>query len=379
MKPLKYIAYFDLPNSKIERNYVTSASNKLEYIARTIASHGIPVQIISASEVTEKKFRFYSGESKYVSENITLKLEPSFGGSNKFLRIIRLIWSCVYLFIYLILHTKKGEDVIVYHSLGYYHTILWAKYIRRFRLILEVEEIYTDVSQQTNYFRNLEHSMFKNADAFIFSTILLNDLLNKNGKPYVIINGTYQAEPQIVDKFDDGKIHVVYSGTFDIRKGGALAAINATSHLSNNYHMHICGFGSAQDTTLIKDAISITSMTSIATITYEGLLKGLDYIQLLQRCHIGLSTQDPTATFNNTSFPSKILSYMCNGLQVVSIRIPAVENSSVGKFLTYYNNQSPDAIAHAIESVKFTIEPRSIIRNLSEVFSKKIINLLSHK
>ena len=151
-------------------------------------------------------------------------------------------------------------------------------------------------------------------------------------------------------KYSDDKIHVVYAGTFDPRKGGATAAA-ATEWLSEKYHIHILGFGSSNDTEHIKKVIQNTNEKSKATVTYDGLLSGEDYIQFLQKCQIGLSTQNPDADFNSTSFPSKILSYMANGLRVVTIRIPAIESSDVGQNLYYYDNQTPQDIAKAIMSV----------------------------
>ncbi len=54
-------------------------------------------------------------------------------------------------------------------------------------------------------------------------------------------------------------------------------------------------------------------------ITYDGAFYVKKYYEFLQKCHIGLSTQNPYEPFNNSSFPSKVLVYMANGLRVVSV------------------------------------------------------------
>ena len=59
---IKYIAYFDTQDSAIKRNYVTSATNKLEYIAKAINSLGYQVDIRSISEVREDNFKIYPSE-----------------------------------------------------------------------------------------------------------------------------------------------------------------------------------------------------------------------------------------------------------------------------------------------------------------------------
>ena len=109
-------------------------------------------------------------------------------------------------------------------------------------------------------------------------------------------------------------------------------------------------------------------------------MKREDYIRFIQSCDIGLSTQNPKAAFNSTSFPSKILSYMANGLRVVSIRIPAIETSAVGKYMYYYEEQQPKEIAKAIMSVNMNDDynGRKIISNLDTEFYKNIAKLLEH-
>ena len=91
-------------------------------------------------------------------------------------------------------------------------------------------------------------------------------------------------------------------------------------------------------------------------------------ISFLQKCDIGLSLQNPEASFNMTSFPSKILSYLSNGLRVVSIRIPAIEQSSVGDLLYFYDIQTPEAIANRIKSIEMNCpyDSRKRIKSLRE-------------
>ena len=113
-------------------------------------------------------------------------------------------------------------------------------------------------------------------------------------------------------------------------------------------------------------------------MTYDGLKSGEDYIRFLQSCDIGLSTQNPDAAFNATSFPSKVLSYLSNGLHVVSIRIPAIVTSAVGDLLSYYDEQTPEKIAAAIRSIRLSdpYDSRQRIRQLDIDFQNKLSVLL---
>lgn len=375
-KSIKYIYFFDTQDSEVKRNYVTSACNKIEYIARAISSHDRDVDIISMSEVIEDKFKIFPSEEKKLNERITLHLPLSWGGSDFLTTKLRIVWHLLNMFVYLLFNCKKDEPVIVYHSLGYFDIIRWAKKLKKFKLILEVEEIYSDVSQMSSYWRNLEYKMFDIADAFILSNDLLDSKINHHHKPSIVIYGTYQVEPKRVEKFNDGKIHIVYAGTFDPDKGGAQIAITAAEHLPENYHLHICGFGSIQDVEFVKQMITDVQVKSKATITYDGLKKGDEFICFLQQCHIGLSTQKPEGEYNDTSFPSKVLSYIANGLAVVSIRIPVLQKAAVSSVLTFYDKPEGKLIADAILHCKYNSSSRTLLDELDKCFKNKILTII---
>lgn len=376
-RPIKYISFFDFQDSKVNRGYVTAATNKIESICDILNSIGYSVDIISMSAVTESQFRLYKGSKTKRRPGLSLKLFLSWGGRNKFIRICRVLWHLTAMFVYLLTHTRKDEVIIVYHSQGYFDIIRWAKKLRHFKMILEVEEIYDDVSTaKYKTMSNVEKRMIADADAFIFPTKLLDDAINPYHRPSTIIYGTYRTEPKITTKFDDGKIHVVYAGTFDSRKGGAAAAVAAANFLPSNYHIHICGFGSKSDTDEIQYQITEIQKTAKSTITFDGLKKGKKYIEFIQKCHIGLSTQNPNGTFNDTSFPSKILSYMGNGLAVVSIDIPVVSTSKIAPYVTFYIEQTPENIAKAILETNLDNDNRAIVTNLAEQFKHELILLI---
>ena len=345
---MKYIIHYDT-NSDEGRTYALAATNKADYIIKILNKLGKNVEIVSASLTSSKGY--IRGSKTNITEKTKLIKLQAFKWGNKIQKVIAYLWTMLGLCIYLVFKTKRNEEVIAYHSLATMRPISIAKKIKKFKLILEVEEIYADVSKRVEKLRNKELKFFECADKYIFPTGMLNDAINKENKPYCIIHGTYNVEPDRRVSFNDDKIHVVYAGTFDPDKGGAVAAVASAELLPVNYHIHIIGFGSDADTEHIKNVIIQTNEKSKATVTYDGLLSGEEYIEFLQKCHIGLSTQNPDAAFNATSFPSKILSYMANGLRVVSIRIPAIEKSQIGQDISYYDEQTPEKIAKAIMDV----------------------------
>ena len=383
MNELKYIAYYSDPDNSKYRKAAPSADTKIDYIISALQRIGYDVKVISKCPVGKcdgiiKFYRDYMIEKNGTPVRFVTDLTSKFRSlrffSRRYMRhkINKLIKEECF---------RTDCKILIYHSLGMYSIIKFLKKHKK-PFILEVEEIYSDVmTKRKSQNRKKEDYMFSAADSFILSTELLNREINKDGNPYIVINGTYTAERIISDEkiFDDKeKIHCVYAGTFDPRKGGANAAVAASEFLPSNYHIHILGFGNGAETKAIKDLIADTDKKSCATVTYDGLLSGEEYIRFIQSCDIGLSTQNPDAAFNSTSFPSKILSYMANGLRVVSIRIPAIEGSAVGNYMYYYDEQTPKEIAKAIMSVNTNdgYDGRKIISKLDQSFCCEIKKLL---
>ena len=378
-KTIKYIGYYDtILNDTDKRAASPAARTKMEYIYEVLLNIGYAVEIISMAHIDNESSDYRRSRSQILKENLKVVYTPSIGRKNKLASVFRIIWSNIWLIYYLLKTVRKDDNVLVYHSLG---TNLWvylAWKLIKFNLILEVEEIYTDVIKKNTIEQFLELFTIKNADTYIFSTILLNDKINLKGKPFVVCNGTYKEEFARNSEFTDDKIHVVYSGTFSLEKGGAATAIETALFLNKDYHIHIIGFGSEEEKEYLIRLIKEVSKQTECRITYEGCFFGEDYIRFIQCCDIGLSTQAPDLDYNDSSFPSKILSYMSNGLRVVSVRIKAVETSAIASALFFYDQPHPKEIANTIKRINLNeiYDSRNLIRNLDVEFRHNLQSII---
>lgn len=379
MNPIKYIGYFDHEtNSAENREFALSAATKMSYVSETLNRLGQHVLIVSPSQTRAR--HSYPAKTITLNERTKLKLFSTLGRGNAAKRALRWVLTSIKLWLYLVLNTRRDETVIVYHSLALQDAVRAAKLLRKFRLVLEVEEIYQDVVKVPAWVRRSEFATFAAADAYIFSTELLNDKLNARGMPHVVLYGTYRAEAQCQRKLDDNRVHVVYAGTLDPRKGGAAAAVAAASHLDAAFHIHILGVGAEREVFRIREAIASINQSSSCGLTYDGVLRGGDFVSFLQKCSIGLSTQDPAAAFNDTSFPSKILTYLANDLRVVSIRIPAVLRSRVASSVVFYDEQRPELIAEAVrQAAGRDLTGREVLAELDADFVLALAKLLGYQ
>lgn len=369
---MKYIAYYDIPNYENEYRSINLAGiSVMEYMSSIFCSES-NLEILSPARTLHKK-GFFSSRVNKISSKISLKLTPTFGAKTKVGRIVALCLSQTWLLGQLLFKTKKYETVVLYHSYSLISLIKVVKKIKKINLVLEIREIYADISMKLD--KRKELSFFNLGDRYIFATRQLNELINSSEKPFVVIPGVLKNEDKIVGKFNDGKIHLVYAGNFTKTKGGAYSAINIAKYLNENYVIHLLG-GDPESREEIKVIVEKENIENSAKIKMEGVLRGEEFTSFIQKCDIGLSTQDPGGDFNNTSFPSKILTYLVNGLEVISSPIEVVKDSPVGSLIHYYQNSDPHSIATLIQNIKVKKNNPEEISKLNEDLTDKILKLI---
>lgn len=376
MKKIKYIGFYDVENYAFEKRVRSIAAvNKMNYIASALESAGYKVEIVSPSWSANVD-GFYKKRETKLTENVCLKMGPTFGANNFFTKKIRIFLSWAWLFLYFIRNVKKDEKVLVYHSMMAIYPIYFAKKIKNFKIILELNEIYQDVAIYSNKLNKKERKIINDSYSYILSTELLKSKININ-KNWLINYGNYRVEETIYAPSND-KIHIIYAGIIDNYKAGAFNALDSAKFLSNKYLIHIIGFGSIQDITELQKRIAINNENNECKVIFDGLKTGQEYIEYVSRCHIGLSTQSPDGEYNNTSFPSKVLSYLAMGLRVVSVDIEAIKKSQIGKLLYFYQENNGKSIAEAILKIdiKVPYDSKKILRELDQKFIEDIKNQL---
>ena len=346
---MKYIAFYDVPEIKEENRYVNAAARGvIEYMIDIFSSIS-SVEVISPGRTLHEKGVFH-GKTIRISDRASLKLPFTFGVNTKAGRIISLMWSQIWLFFYLFFNTKRGEKVVFYHSLSLMLMISILKSIKGIKPILEFREIYSDINKVSKRLTKREHKYFQCAYAFIFPSDAIRNILGVKDKPYVLAPGAYFVHDYGEQKYkdNDNRIHAVYAGNLRKDKGGAYLAVDAAEYLSDDYCIHILSGSSTPDSIAeLQKEIKKVSINTGCQIVFEGAMYGEEFYRFLNRCDIGLATQND-GDFSNTSFPSKILTYLGCGLEVVAPPIDAVRFSPVGGLVSEYERFEPQDVAKAI-------------------------------
>ena len=364
-----YCAFYQLPTNR-NTNYVGSlaANNKMDYIIETI---------LKFSEVTifapiwhirsEKGFKFHFGK-KVRLKNSALYCHPfSIESKYKIIRKLNSILCRIWLFIILLKLSAK-DSLILYHEPMLSNVILLAKKIRKFSLILELEESYQDASPcLAKSLVKSENRIIFNSDKFILSTRTLIDRFNI-GKPCVICHGNYKFKNLSCTQV---KTNLIYSGIIDTKKGGVFKAIQAMDYLPK-YHLHITGTGDS-----IEAMLFLISKSKYQNITYHGVLTAKELDKLIESCYIGLNTQKITTNLE-TCFPSKILFYLTRNLKVVTGKTNSLRTSDVNDLVYYYITDDPLSISECIKQCTkdININTKGYLDDLDNNFIKNLYSLL---
>lgn len=361
-------------------NRVTYPSSlaKCQYITRTLAKLGHDVTIVSSSP-TKNKLGFFKKRIGTNEDNIKFILGPTFGARTNLGKIFQKLFSRVWLFFFLLSKKYENTIVIVYHSLSLIKPILWSRFFKKYKFLLEVEEIYGSFSVVNSRGKKRENKYLQSPDRYIFSCESLERLVNLKKKPYIISYGSYLVNEHVKKEWGDGRIHIVYAGTLDAKKGGCYNAIKAASFLPKNYVLHVLGFGTEFEIDKTVEAIECANKQNAALIEYDGCLYGDEYDELLSKCSVGLSTQKLNGSFNNTSFPSKILVYLSHGLKVVAPKIDVLVESKLNNILFLYDEEKPESIAKTIIAAdeSNSTDGKHIIVDLDNDFLKDIGRLVN--
>lgn len=365
--------------------FFPSAQPKIQYIINVLKEKDYFVNVVSTCSIQDKGI---FKAKQYELDNHEKRIYfSSFKTSLKYLDKISTLLSFVQLIKYILFSVKKDDVIIIYHSIYYYRPMKLVKKMSKKKFILEIEELYSYLDRDNIGFRNQEIDFINSASAYLLVNKLIDEKISRGEKNAIISHGAYNVPPKFNNssfKYKD-YINVVYAGVIENTRNAAFISTEAAKFLSNEYRVHILGFGDLENVENLKKLINqINTELMSERVIYHGSMSGNEYHSFLQACDIALSTHSydqESMSSADYSFPSKIITYMANGLRVVSANIRSVKSSLVGEYLTYYDNNTPEDIAKAIMTINKEaggrdIDTRKIIEELDGEFKNEIDELL---
>ncbi|HEM3702845.1 TPA: glycosyltransferase [Streptococcus suis] len=377
---MKFVNFYDIPKYSHEnRVFAPSLVTVIDYLTNVCNECGETAEIISAAEtrLSSGKFPFRSEE---IRPGVTLTQTATRGYKNVFFRELGKIKSRLWLTVYLIKHCQRGETVFFWDSPVLYEPLIlfriWARF-KDIKILYFATEIFQEILPMSPLKKKMEWYLFEKAEKLLVSTEFLNKKINPTNRPYAILHGTYQVVEPFDESFEDDYIHLVYAGVINATKGSS-QAVDMAKYLSGKYRIHILGYGKHEDVELLEQVISSSNAVSECQIIYEGTLAGEEYYRFLQKCQLGLCPQNLDEAYNDSSFPSKILSYLSNGLRVLSVDLPAIRQSQVGDILYFSSSDDAKDLADAVNQIDWSTSynSRTYIQKMHKDFVEAFKELM---
>lgn len=380
-KIVHYLCYAVDEKTKDKLIYYPSAQPKIEYLRNLMKKNEYYVKIVSNCK---SKKGWFGRKSYNVDDKEQHIFFSSFHSKSESVNKVSLIFEILQTAHYLLTKVKKGDIVLVYHSLFYKFPFALIEKVKKIQFILEMEEIYSALSDQSKKYEKGELQFAERASAYLMVNDLLQEKIPINGRDCILSYGNYQLPPILIDKKKDVKeqIDVVYAGVVEQKRYAAFVAARTAELLDTKYRMHILGFGEPEDIEALKQLIAeVNNRVGLEKVKFHGAKSGNDYYKFLQSCDVALSCHSYDATMSESAdytFPSKIIVYLANGLQVVSGELRCVRQSQFGDLIHFYKDNKPKSIAEEIQKIDFSspYDSRSIINHMNLQFEKDFIDIL---
>lgn len=375
---IKYISLYSRNIKGRPRASNIAAMNKIDYVIKSINRAGYEVDLISPSWIIddEEVLGWEGSKAEKLFGDNKIIYAPSFVSKIKIFKVIKYLLSVLWLMNFLIFKTSKKEVIFVYHTPYLALPIRIAKRIKQFKLVLEIEEIYSEVWEISRFLKKEEYKIINAADKYI----LVSDLLKKRfeGKDSIVLYGAYNVIDTKSKNLNKSTVDVVYAGSIDNVKKAAINAVETSRYLNNNYVVHICGYGELKSIEELKKTINnINDQKGRTVCHFHGAKSGTDFTNFLLSCDIAINPQG-VGDYMNSAFPSKVLTYLSHDLVVVSTKIDSIINSEVSDLVFFSESDKPQQIAETIKSINLNTKESNVnkIAKLDEIFVASLKEIL---
>lgn len=349
---------------------------KMRYVAKKVIEAGKILKIFSLAD--RKAAAFYTQYKAKTQLGAEIIYSGGCSSKNKIARAFNGVLKKLQFVFYVLFKVKKSDTILMYHSVEYTKLLAVIKRFFNKKVVIEVEEIYGYSATEDKPWVEKEINAIKKMDSFIVVNAGIPEQIDAQNRKCVVSYGVCDLPECRVDRFDDGKIHVVYAGTIETRKLGAMTAVDAAQYLPDNYITHIIGFGTQENIQKMNNRIKeINESNSSLKVQYDGYFTGEELDNFLFKCHIGLSSNVMRPNFANNSFPSKVITYMCHDLSVVLGYAEAFYDVPISKDWSFYMEHDPEQIANAIINVKMLPKGHNVA--LIKQLDKDLIDFINEE
>ncbi len=255
--------------------------------------------------------------------------------------------------------------------------------LKRIPMVLVVTDL-PDMLKGGKLKKFIGNRVMKKADGFILLTEQMNEKINKENKPYIVLEGHTDAHLELIpeeEKFEikEGKKVVMYAGS-TVKEYGLFNLIDGVIKADiENLELRIFGSGDG-----VNEVKSIAQ--NAPNIKYLGVAPNKEVVDMEMKASLLVNPRPKDQEFTKYSFPSKNMEYMVSGTPVLTTNLPGMP-TEYHDFVYILEDESSDGISQKLKQIfSEDIKTRNalgknarefVLKNKSNVVqSKKIIEFL---
>lgn len=353
------------------------------------------IDVISSAPVNRnisKKY-FWKGKN-YREDKISFSYIPFI--NIKFVKQICLFLFAIFILLFWCIRNIGKEKVLIFD--GFYPIISTLSVLFCSFFGVMVVGLYTDVPKCMNHNIKNENKLHqitkfvvnigdyincKLSDAFILLTEQMNEVVNKNGKPYIVMEGMADINSLNDLKNLRKKNAIMYAGGL-YETYGVKSLIDAFIKWNNkDYELWLCGDG---------DLVNYINSCNNKRIKYFGSLPNEKVVEMEREALLLVNPRFTSAEYTKYSFPSKIMEYMSSGTPVLTTKLAGIPKE-YDKNLYYILDESVEGITKDLNKLlgkkdksqllkfgekakNFVLEKKSNMEQMKRVsnFIKKVLS-----
>lgn len=240
------------------------------------------------------------------------------------------------------LFSKKKNKIFICDILDTtvsFTTVLMSK-IFRYKCV----GIVTDLPCNMAKYSKLSTFLENHCDMYVFLTEQMNKKINKNNKPFIVMEGLVDENMKYkdidLDEKDSKKICIYAGGLYE--KYGVKTLIQAFQNLKiDNAQLHLFGTGDLND--FIEELQD-------DNIVYHGVVENKEVVEAEKKATLLINPRFTNEEYTKYSFPSKNMEYMVSGTPILTTKLPGMPNEYL-PYIYVFDEESQEGFRQKIEEI----------------------------
>lgn len=316
----------------------------------------VQLDVITSAPVNRKMCKKIFWRQKKEKEN-NIEYHYCFMLNFPIIKFICLFFSSIFSSLYWCVQNRKSKESFIIYD-AYCPIIANVTAIIANMFHIKVIALYTDLPQYMNsnlkcknkikfllkkWYQSFNNLSNKIASEYILLTEPMNEIVNPQNKPYIIVEGLADIEVPVENKLENKyeDFTIMYAGGL-YEKFGIYNLVKAVENIKNdNIRLNLYGNGEMED-------FLNTNYKNNKKVNYFGVLDNKKIVEEEVKSTILINPRFTNEEYTKYSFPSKNMEYMTSGTPVLTTKLPGMPEE-------YYNyvylieNETVDGIKNAIE------------------------------